>query len=167
MFSLPQLFHRGSRGIAVRFHDHGTRRGWRVSVTLRPLFTPGKDPVPIIQEAGWAPGLVWTDAENFSLTGIWSPDRPARSQSLYGLGYPGRSEFHYSNNIMSTGSFLFNDCVKNYLWTAMCEIICEPLCVKLFVNRHVWNYLWTATCELICEPLCVKLLVKRYVWNYL
>jgi len=25
-----------------------------VSVTPRPLFTPGKDPVPIVQEAGWA-----------------------------------------------------------------------------------------------------------------
>jgi hypothetical protein len=23
-------------------------------------FTPGKDPVPIVQEAGWAPGPVWT-----------------------------------------------------------------------------------------------------------
>ena len=27
-------------------------------------FTPGKDPVPIVQEAGWAPGPVWTGAEN-------------------------------------------------------------------------------------------------------
>ena len=31
--------------------------GTRVSVTPRPLFTPRKDPVPIVQEAGWAPGL--------------------------------------------------------------------------------------------------------------
>ena len=50
--------HRGSRGIALPFHDHGTRRGWGVSVTPRPLFTPRKDPVPIVQEAGWAPGPV-------------------------------------------------------------------------------------------------------------
>jgi len=27
-----------------------------VSSTPRPQFTPGKDPVPILQEAGWAPG---------------------------------------------------------------------------------------------------------------
>jgi hypothetical protein len=47
--------HRGIRGIALPFHDHGTRRGWGVSVTPRPLLTPGKDPVPIVQEAGWAP----------------------------------------------------------------------------------------------------------------
>ena len=74
--------HRGSRGIALLFLDHGTRSGRGVSVTPRPLFTPGKDPVPIVQEAGWAPGPVWTGAENLSPTGIRSPDRPARSQSI-------------------------------------------------------------------------------------
>jgi hypothetical protein len=41
----------------------------------RPLFTHGKDPVPIVQEAGWAPGPVWTCAENVAPTGIRSPDR--------------------------------------------------------------------------------------------
>ena len=44
----------------------------------RPLLTPKKDPVPIVQEAGWAPGAVWTGAENLASTGIRSPDRPAR-----------------------------------------------------------------------------------------
>jgi len=53
-----------------------------------PLFTPGKDPVTIVQEAGWAPGPVWTGAENLTPTGIRSPDRPTRSQSLYRLSYP-------------------------------------------------------------------------------
>ena len=80
--------HRGSRGIALLFLDHGTRRGWGVSVTPRPLFTPGKDPVPIVQEAAWATGPVWTGAENFASTGIRSLDRPARSHSLYRLSYP-------------------------------------------------------------------------------
>ena len=57
--------------------------------TSRPgRFTPGKDPVPIVQEAGWAPGPVWTVAENLTRTGIRSSDRPARSQSLYRLSYP-------------------------------------------------------------------------------
>jgi hypothetical protein len=32
-----------------------------------------------------APGPVWTGAENFAPTGIGSPDRPARSESLYRL----------------------------------------------------------------------------------
>jgi hypothetical protein len=33
-------------------------------------FTPGKDPVPIVQEAGWAPEPVWIGAENHALTGF-------------------------------------------------------------------------------------------------
>ena len=65
--------HRRSRGIALLFHDHGTRRGWGVSVTLRPLFTAGKDPVPIVQEAGWALWPVWTGAGNLAPNGIRSP----------------------------------------------------------------------------------------------
>ena len=35
-----------------------------VSSTPRPHFTPGKDPVPIVQEAGWAPGPVWTGGKS-------------------------------------------------------------------------------------------------------
>ena len=58
--------HRGSRGIDLPSHDHRTRRGWGVSVTPRPLFTPGKDPVPIVQEAGWTPGPFWTGAKNLA-----------------------------------------------------------------------------------------------------
>jgi len=34
---------------------------------------PGKDPVSIVQEAGWASEPVWTGAENFARTGIRSP----------------------------------------------------------------------------------------------
>jgi hypothetical protein len=79
--------HRGSRGKALLFPDHSTRRGWGVSVTPRPLFIPVKDPVPIVQEAGWAPEPVWTGAENLASTGILSLDRLTRSQSLYRLSY--------------------------------------------------------------------------------
>jgi hypothetical protein len=46
--------------IALHFHDRGTGRGWMVSSTPCPNFTPRIDPVPILQEVGWAPGLVWT-----------------------------------------------------------------------------------------------------------
>ena len=51
---------RVGRGIALLFHDSGTRRGWVVSSTARPHFAPGKDSVPILQEVGLLPGPVWT-----------------------------------------------------------------------------------------------------------
>ena len=78
---------RVGRGIALLFHDRGTRRGWVVSSTPRPHFTPGKDPVPISQEAGWAPGPVWTGGKSHPHRDS-IPDRPARSESLYRLSYP-------------------------------------------------------------------------------
>jgi len=70
--------HMGSRGIALLFLDQGTRRGWGVSVMPWPLFTPGKDPPPIVQETGWAPRPVWTSAVNLAPTRIWWRARPAQ-----------------------------------------------------------------------------------------
>ena len=48
-----------------------------------------RDPVPIVQNAGWDQRPVWTGAEKIATTGNRSPDRPARSESLYRLSYPG------------------------------------------------------------------------------
>jgi hypothetical protein len=45
------------RDIAILFLDLGTRRGWVVSITPRPLYHE-KGPAPIVQEAEWAPGPV-------------------------------------------------------------------------------------------------------------
>ena len=45
-------------------------------------FTPGKDLVPIVQEAGWAPGPVWKGAENLAphQDSIPGPSSPYRSR---------------------------------------------------------------------------------------
>ena len=83
----PGVAQRVGRGIALLFHDRGIRRGWVVSSTPRPHFTPGKNPVPILQEAGWAPGPVWTGRKSRPHRDSIL-DRPTRSQSLYRLSYP-------------------------------------------------------------------------------
>jgi hypothetical protein len=46
---------------------------------------PGKTPILIVQEVGWATEPVCTGAGNFNPTGIPSPDRPPRGEfmSLY------------------------------------------------------------------------------------
>jgi len=48
-------------GIAPNFSLPGTTRKM-ASTTLRPLYHR-KYPVPLVQEAGWAPGQVWTGAK--------------------------------------------------------------------------------------------------------
>jgi len=77
----PGVAQRVGRGIALFFHNRGTRRGWVVSSTPRPQFTPENDTVPILQEAGWAPGPVWTGGKSHPNRDS-IPDCPARSQSL-------------------------------------------------------------------------------------
>jgi len=104
---------KGSRCIALLFLDHSTRRRWSVSVTPRPLFTSGRDPVPIVQESGWAPGPVWTGAENLAPTGNRSPDRPASSQSLFRLRYPAQSIC----NVESKGSMSIRICLCRHQTT--------------------------------------------------
>jgi hypothetical protein len=44
-----------------------------VSSTPRPYFTPGKDPVPIVQEAGWVPGP--------------SSDNDSEDNKVFGTGF--------------------------------------------------------------------------------
>ena len=77
-------------GITLLFHDRGTRRGWVVSSTSRRHFTPGKNPIPILQETGWASGPVWTGGKSRPHRDS-IPDRSARSQSLYRLNYPAQT----------------------------------------------------------------------------
>ena len=59
--------------------------GWSKPV---PAALPlGKKRVPIIQEAGWARGPLWTGAENLTPTGIRSQDRQVRSESNLNTSY--------------------------------------------------------------------------------
>jgi hypothetical protein len=51
-------------------------------------FTPRTDPVPIVYEAGWDPGSVWTGAGNLPPPN-WNSIPGARTKTLYQLRYPG------------------------------------------------------------------------------
>ena len=66
--------------------------GWP---TKRPgRFTPRKDSVTVVQEAGWAPGPVSTGVKNVATTGIRSPNSPASSELLYRLSYRGPHKYN-------------------------------------------------------------------------
>jgi len=103
---------RVGRGIDLLFHDRGTRTGWVVSSTPPPHFTPAKDPVPSLQEAGWAPGPVWTSGKS-SPHRDSIPDSSDRSQSLYRLSYPAHEYRIYSRIFTTLLRFRQNWCYKN------------------------------------------------------
>jgi len=84
----PGVAQRVGRGIALLFQDRGTRRAWVVTSTTRPHFTSGKDPVPIVQEAGWAPGSVWKGGKSRPYRDP-IPERPACSSVAIPTELPG------------------------------------------------------------------------------
>jgi hypothetical protein len=67
-----------------------------VNTTLRPLYSREVGPNQLYRETVWAPVPVWTVAENLGLTGNWSLDRAAISESLYRRHY-----FRHSNHIIN------------------------------------------------------------------
>ena len=80
--------HRGSSGIALPFQDHGTRRGEGSASRPGHSLPPGKARYPSYRRLGGPQGRSGQLRKISPPTGIWSPDRPARSQSLYRLCYP-------------------------------------------------------------------------------
>jgi hypothetical protein len=76
---------RGSSGIVLLFSLTSALDGGGWSTPRPGRFTPRKDTVPVVQEAGWAAGPVWTGAEKLAPIGIRSSDRTASSESLYRL----------------------------------------------------------------------------------
>jgi hypothetical protein len=61
-----------------------------VNPAPRLLYSKERDPVPVVQEAGWVSELVWMGPEKIPSTGVRTPDSPARSESLYRLRCLGR-----------------------------------------------------------------------------
>jgi hypothetical protein len=59
-----------------------------VNATTRPLYSQERDRIRIVQEVGWAPGPVWTGAENLVPSRIRFLDRVVSAESLYSLRYP-------------------------------------------------------------------------------
>ena len=100
---MPMLTHRIGRGIVVPTHS---QRRWQIGVGCQhhapAALLPGLTRYPLYRRLGGPQGLVWTGTENLVHTEIRSPDRPARSQSLYRLSYPGRL-----SNQLSQITFLY------------------------------------------------------------
>ena len=103
--------HRGSRGIALPFHDLGTRRGWGVSFTPRPLFTPGKTRYPLYRRLSGPQGRSGHVRKISPPTGF-DPRMVQPVASRY-TNYATRPTF---NNVVI---------VKFYLWLKLGEQTCR------------------------------------------
>ena len=75
--------------------------GMGVSPHAPAASTPGKDPVPIVQEAGWVPGPVCTGGKSRPQRDS-IPDRPARSSVAIPSELPGPRQALTLSNIKHT-----------------------------------------------------------------
>jgi len=111
--------------------------GWVVSSTSWPHFTPGKDTVPIVQEARWTPGPVWMGGKSCPHRDS-IPDRPAHSQSLHQLSYPA----HKYKKILFCKYWIYT----NRLWSlkmmqcSMYRMVVHIEVVCVWVTWHSWHW---------------------------
>ena len=154
---------RVGRGIALLFHDRGTRRGWVVSSTPRPHFTLGKDPSPILQEAGWAPGPVWTGGKSRPHRDS-IPDRRARSSVAIPTELPGPRIIYAAiiiNRYTRRLSDLMERNVSRYAAGSCLSVVVDPPPPK---NRNCVRR-WSAdysTYLSSSQPVYPKILLERY-----
>ena len=103
-----------SRGIALLFsRTFGTR--WGGGQPHAPVAsTSGKDLVPIVQDAGWAPGPVRMGGKSRPYRDS-IPDRPARSQQLYRLNYPAHAQHGAVLNIVGNCNTMVSIVILYYI----------------------------------------------------
>jgi len=112
-----------------------------VSSTPRPHFTSGKEPVTILQEAGWALGPVWTGGNSCPHRDS-IPDGSAFSRPLYQLSY----RAHNITNVVRYYSSLCPNIVIIYCVDII--IITVTTTVRCFV--HCWyDWVYFISCRYI------------------
>jgi hypothetical protein len=153
------------RAISLLFHDRCSRRGWVVSSTTRPHFTPGRNPVPILQEAGWAPGPAWTDGNSRPHRDSL-PNPPACIQSLYRLSYRAHTQRRYlAQKFIKFFYILWRKCHKtvSFGWKNYTLPIKSDKRVAVLPISFIWSRITfrlrfqrtlVETC-LICCPHCM------------
>ena len=118
--------------------------------------TPGKDPVPIVQEAGWASGPVWIGAEHLAPTGIRSPDRPACRQSLYRLSYPAHWQLCSQLKNPDCSMYVIYQILSLHTLTQICGVQQHSYSVKIFVTVKECKLLISCTVSKVPHDIKMK-----------
>jgi len=79
---------------------------WMANATPRPLYPPGKTRYPLYRRLGEPQTRSGQVRKISPPTGIRSPDRPARRESLYRLNYPGSGNRYTNNKTLRFGAQL-------------------------------------------------------------
>ena len=109
---------------------------------------PGKTRYPLYSRLGGAPGPFWKGAENLAPNGIRSPDRPARSESLYRLSYPGPLLRQYNKQYISLKSVILN--IRNNHFLLNWRVLKSFMKIKGYLSLNTF-LLWH-----VASSLCIR-----------
>ena len=119
----PGVAQKVGRGIALLFHDRGTRRGWLSGQQHAPAVLYSRERPGTHFTGGWVGPRAGLDGRKISPHRHSIPDRPARNQSLYRLSYPAHV------------------CVYIYIYVCVCVCVCMCVCRYLFQHlAQKWFY---------------------------
>ena len=128
---MPVQAQRASTGMALPICNLVVRWGW-VDGTLRPPYPLERAPVPIVLEAGWAPGWTRTSVEKrepLASSGVRFSDRPVRNESIYRLRHhPHRLKYY--TGISRTGLW---KTTKILGWWFVCLVLYRAVESLLYV----------------------------------
>jgi hypothetical protein len=108
---------------------------WVVNAKTRALY-PRKDMVPLVSEAGWAPGSVWTGADNLASTGIRYQGRQASSEIQY-------TEWKVNNDMIIIFLILSVYFLINYVqlkYVIVIVVIKQAMCYKRNIEVRSRNH---------------------------
>ena len=132
-----------SRSIVLPILNLGAIGEW--VVTSRPTrFTPReRNTAPIVDEAGWAPGpglTVMEKRKSLAPTWIQTPERPARTQSLYRWRCPGKLLPNSFRFTIPQSVFLMFD--LNIIWhtRSAVKLTANHACINRsnYTPTHAW-----------------------------
>jgi hypothetical protein len=152
----------GGRGIALLILDLGATRGWVVSTTPRPLYP--RERLGTHCTGGWVGPRAW---EKSHPTGIRSPYRPARNQSL--------TDWATSCTKFSVISVSCKNCPSAWCETAV-SLICYDAAIsykQIRILQHILRlyfvhlcFMWvTFVSQVICDFFQVINLTFLVDWN--
>ena len=141
--------------------------GWVVNVTPRPLYFPECAPVPIVGEAGWAPGSVWKGTEKrtpHAPNEVCTPGLPIRGRSLsrppYGIEE--QQTTHADSYFLRHPGSKERICKKNcFVQSHRCSrgAKCETWEGRL---RKATKYLCDLSCAALMYHLCSIAMILKY-----
>lgn len=108
------------------------RWGWVVKATLRPLYPLWRNPGSHSTGGGVGLRAGLTGAGNLTANGVWTPNRQARSDSLYRLSYHGRRVMK-DEEILSS-NFCRRAEIPGVIWSHQIDLFMSPLLAR----RRFW-----------------------------